>query len=82
MGADVDSIESDEMKLVYSESFRQRRCNATLKINYPDSFYTGPNEDWKSLKILTPIERATYKIDSPKGSSWCVWFSRIFTFKE
>ena len=66
-GADVNSIESDEMKLVYSEALRQGRCNATLNIDYPDSFYTGPNEGWKNLKILTPIERETYKIDSPRG---------------
>jgi hypothetical protein len=66
-GADIDSIESDEMKLVYTEAFRQRRCNATLNIDYPDAFYAGPNEGWKNLKILTPIEKETYKIDSPEG---------------
>jgi hypothetical protein len=66
-GADIDSIESDEMKLVYTEAFRQRRCNATLNIDYPDAFYAGPNEGWKNLKILTPIEKETYNIDSPEG---------------
>jgi hypothetical protein len=66
-GADVASIESGEMKLVYSETLRQSRCNATLNIDYPDSVYVGPNEGWKSLKILTPLEKETYKIDSPKG---------------
>jgi hypothetical protein len=66
-GADVDSIESEEMKLVYSEALRQTRCNATLNIDYPDSFYVGPNEGWKSLKIMTRFEKETYKIDSPEG---------------
>jgi hypothetical protein len=66
-GADVDSIESKEMKLVYSEALRQSECNVTLNIDYPDSFYVGPNEGWKSLKILTRLERDTYKIDSPEG---------------
>jgi hypothetical protein len=66
-GADVDSIEGEEMKLVYSEALRQRRCDATLNIDYPDSFYVGPNEGWKSLKILTRLERETYKMDSPEG---------------
>jgi hypothetical protein len=66
-GADMDSIDSAQMKLVYSEKIRQSKCNATLNIDYPDSFYIGPNEGWKSLRILTPIEKETYKIDSPKG---------------
>jgi hypothetical protein len=66
-GADMESIESGEMKLVYSEKIRQGKCNATLNIDYPDSFYLGPNEGWKSLRILTPIEKETYNIDSPKG---------------
>jgi hypothetical protein len=65
--ADIDSIESDEIKLVFTEAFRQRRCNDTLNIHYPDAFYASPNEGWKNLKILTPIEKETYNIDSPEG---------------
>jgi hypothetical protein len=83
-GVDVDTIESgDEMKLVYSEGLRQRRCNATLNIDYPDSLYVGPNEGWKNLNILTPTEKETYKIDSPKGLLVVrFWFSRIVTIKD
>jgi hypothetical protein len=69
-GVDVDSSvdsDSDEMKLVYAEKLRQNKCNATLNIDYPDSFYVGPNEGWKSLRIMTRLEKETYKIESPKG---------------
>lgn len=61
------AVDDANMKLVYTETLRQKHCNVTLNRDYPDCFYVGPNEGWKSLVIPSDKEREAYRIEKLRG---------------